>query len=312
MSNRIQIVGLVLAFTFLASGTSLAKRKTKTVQYGPHARHRVKVQFDKAGEPQAINVHFHGGGFKAGAPTFGPLAKQFRSNNMSLAGATYRFIEDGVTKREIFNDGARVIQFLRLNAEQYNIDPDRISVSGYSAGGVMAAWIALHDDIADVFHSDPVLQESSRVSACWIYKSQVHPLYLADWIQYSDWDPASLMSGIIAFVEQRLSGDQFVQPFHEHDFDDPAEYDAAMDEYTLDTFPFYLASSDDPPIGFMEKKTDDITAYLVKILPHKWGNLLHSPALMVPLQRRLEDLNVDVLWGKKAQVQQFILNALGA
>ena len=166
MNHLRSLTASCLVVFVLATATSYAKRKTVTVNYGPAARHRVKIQFDKAGEPRAINVHFHGGGFTSGKPGFGPLAKQFRNDGMSLAGATYRFIQSGSTKREILEDGARAVQFLRLNAEKYNIDPDRISVSGFSAGGVIAAWIALHDDLAKPGSSDPVLQQSSRVTTC--------------------------------------------------------------------------------------------------------------------------------------------------
>lgn len=311
MNRPFNTILVAVLGVFLTTSVSLAKRKTQTVKYGPAARHKVKIQFDKEGEPRAINVHFHGGGFTSGRPAFGPLAKNFRNDGMAVAGATYRFIKSGATKREILEDGARAIQFLRLNAEKYNIDPDRISVSGFSAGGVMAAWIALHDDLADPESADEVLRQSSRVNACWIFKSQVHPLYLSDWIEYADWDPASLASGIVAYVQERLSGNQFTQPFDESDFDSPEAYEEALDEYVRDTFPFYQATSDDPPVAFYDKRTDDLLSYLSEILPNKWGNLLHSPALMIPLQRRLEELGVDTLWGSKGAVRRFVRSALG-
>ena len=294
----------------LVAGEAHARRRTKTIKYGPHARHSVKIQFDRTGPPRALNIHFHGGAFTSGRPNFGSLAQQLRSSGMSLAGATYRFIQDGATKLEIQEDGARAVQFLRLHAEEYNIDPDRISVSGYSAGGVVASWVALHDDLADITSPDPVLRESSRVSVCWLYKSQVHPLYLEDWITYTSWDPGSLASGIVAYANQRLGGDQFAQPFEAADFATDDEYAAALEAYERESFAFYQATADDPPVAFLENGTDDISSYLRRILPHRWGNLLHSPALMIPLQRRLEAVGVDVFWGKKAGVRTFVLDAL--
>lgn len=309
LSKRFSIIAITLC-AVLVTGEAHAKRRTKTIQYGPHAQHKVKIQFDQTGPPRALNIHFHGGGFTSGRPGFGSLAGQLRGSGMSLAGATYRFIKDGATKLEIQEDGARVVQFLRLHADEYNIDPDRISVSGYSAGGVIAAWVALHDDLADAASSDPVLRESSRVSACWLYKSQVHPLYLADWIRYTSWDTASLASGIVAYANQRLGGDQFAQPFEPSDFTTDAKYAAALEAYQRESFAFYQATADDPPVAFLENGTDDISTYLRKILPQRWGNLLHSPALMIPLQRRLEAVGVDVFWGRKAGVRSFVLEAL--
>lgn len=313
MSCRIGISTIVLLSCLLiATDQAHGKRRTKTVQYGPDAQHRVKIQFDRVGPPRALNIHFHGGGFTSGSPGFGSMAKQLRKAGVSLAGATYRFIDSGATKREILEDGARVVQFLRMNAADYNIDPDRISVSGFSAGGAIAAWVALHDDLADPTSFDPVLRESSRVSACCLYKSQVHPLYLNDWITYTSWDPVELAAGIVAYVTQHLSGDVFAGPFVESDFATGDEYDEALEAYQRDTFAFYQATADDPPVAFLENSTDNIIKYLIRILPNKWGGLLHSPALMIPLQRRLDELGVDVLWGKKPAVKDFVLDILDA
>lgn len=301
---------LISLAVFCVTDIAQAKRRTKTVQYGPHARHKIKIQFDRAGEPKPINLHFHGGGFKSGKPGFGNLAKQLRNGGLSLAGATYRFIQDGATKREILEDGARAVQWLRLNADEYNIDPDRISVSGYSAGGLIAAWIALHDDVADLLSEDPVLRESSRVSVCWLYKTQVHPSDLTSWIRYTSWDPTALTSGIVAYVHERLSGSSFALPFEETDFATAAEYDAALAAYQLDARPFYQATPDDPPVAFLETGTDDPFAYLQRIVPNRWRGLLHSPLLMIPLQRRLDELDVDTKWGSKGSVKNFVLNRL--
>ena len=46
-------------------------------------------------------------------------------------------------------DGARAIQFVRHNAAELGIDPDRIAASGSSAGAGIALWVGFHDDLAD-------------------------------------------------------------------------------------------------------------------------------------------------------------------
>ena len=62
------------------------------------------------------------------------------------------------------DDCMRAIQFVRHNAADWNIDPQRIGVTGGSAGGHLALWVALHDDIADAKSNDPVQRQSSRVA----------------------------------------------------------------------------------------------------------------------------------------------------
>jgi hypothetical protein len=66
-------------------------------------------------------------------------------------------------------DGVRVVQFVRSKAADWNIDPQRVAVSGGSAGAVMALWIALNDDQADGSGIDSVARLSSRVSCAISY-----------------------------------------------------------------------------------------------------------------------------------------------
>lgn len=301
----------LIAFSLCAAATTAhARLKTKVVQYGPHARHWFRIQYEASGQPRPANVHFHGGGFTSGAPTYGPLASQLRRGKVTLVGATYRFLGDGVTKLEVQQDGARVVQYLRLHAGEFNVDPERISVSGYSAGGVIAAWVALHDDIADPASEDPVLRQSSRVKLCWLQKAQVHPVYIADWVKYTPWNRSKLLPTIFAYIKQNLFGDGFAAPFTREDFATRSQYQQARRAYREQTFAFYQATADDPPVGFLENQSDNPLRYLKKIVPGNWGGLLHSPLLMIPLQRRLQENGVETLWGKSSQLKSFLLTNL--
>ena len=62
------------------------------------------------------------------------------------------------------NDCLRAIQFVRHNAAKWKIDPQRIGVTGGSAGGHLSLWVALHDDAAEAKSNDPVARQSSRVA----------------------------------------------------------------------------------------------------------------------------------------------------
>jgi hypothetical protein len=75
----------------------------------------------------------------------------------------YRFSSDAPFPAPML-DGARAVQFVRSKAREWNINPDKVALSGSSAGGTMALWIALHDDLADVAGNDPVAKFSTRVS----------------------------------------------------------------------------------------------------------------------------------------------------
>ena len=62
-------------------------------------------------------------------------------------------------------DCARAVQFLRHNAKKYNLDPKRVGAYGESAGAGASLWLATHDDLANAKAEDPVLRESSRLTA---------------------------------------------------------------------------------------------------------------------------------------------------
>ena len=70
------------------------------------------------------------------------------------------------------HDSARALQFLRLNAERYRVDPRRVAAYGGSAGSGISQWLAYHDDLADPDNPDPVLRQSTRLVAVAPYNAQ--------------------------------------------------------------------------------------------------------------------------------------------
>ena len=300
---------LLSAATVDAGPKKKAKRKkNETVQYGPHKRQRFKIWHAKGEGPKPVLVHFFGGAFLFGGPNGGPFKGDMNKRGITVVGGGYRFRQDGATKREILEDGARVIQYLRAHADRFCIDPNRIAVSGFSSGGVVAGWVALHDDLRDPFSTDPVLRQSSRVSVCCLEKAQVHPIDFDSWAQYTSSPLTLLRQGIYNYILIKLYGNGFVQPFEPEDFVSQAQYKRALWEYQQDVFIFYLSSSDDPPVCFYSNKSDDPAEYAKK----GNGGGLHSPLLMIPLQRHLQEDGVTTLWDRKKECRDFIVSYLAS
>ena len=80
-----------------------------------------------------------------------------------MVSVEYRFTDVAPHPAQV-NDCLRAIQFVRHNAAKWKIDPQRIGVTGGSAGGHLSLWVALHDDAADAKSNDPVARQSSRVA----------------------------------------------------------------------------------------------------------------------------------------------------
>ena len=62
----------------------------------------------------------------------------------------------------VLRDGARGIRFVRAHAGDFGIDPSRIAMMGFSAGGHLAASTAVGADAGDPRSADPVERVGSR------------------------------------------------------------------------------------------------------------------------------------------------------
>ncbi len=60
------------------------------------------------------------------------------------------------------DDAQRAIRYVRANAPAWGLDPQRIGIIGFSAGGHLASTAATHFDAGDPASSDPIERVSSR------------------------------------------------------------------------------------------------------------------------------------------------------
>lgn len=66
---------------------------------------------------------------------------------------------------EAVSDVQRAVRFVKLNAKDYNVDPDRLGVFGMSAGGHLSLMLGTTGDDGDSNGRSRLEQTSSRVSA---------------------------------------------------------------------------------------------------------------------------------------------------
>jgi acetyl esterase/lipase len=86
----------------------------------------------------------HGGGWKSGdRALFGELGRRFAEAGIGCAVISYRLSPE-VQHPEHVRDCARAFAWLRAHAKEYGADPERLYVAGQSAGGHLAALLALH------------------------------------------------------------------------------------------------------------------------------------------------------------------------
>jgi len=92
-------------------------------------------------------------------------------------------------------DGKRAVRVLRHNAERWHIDPARIGVIGFSAGGELAARVALADDDGNPAAADPIDRVSARVA----FQALLYPAHPEIIQPTKDAPPAFLCWGFADF-----------------------------------------------------------------------------------------------------------------
>ncbi len=150
-----------------ASPSSMSKGKIdhENVPYDDHEATTFHFWAAKGDTPRPLVVFIHGGGWLRGQKQGGnSLVRSLLDDGISVASIGYRFAPEHPLPVPVY-DAARAIQSLRSKATALNIDKDRIAAWGSSAGGATAMWLLFHDDLAVPDSMDPVLRESSRISA---------------------------------------------------------------------------------------------------------------------------------------------------
>jgi acetyl esterase/lipase len=66
-------------------------------------------------------------------------------------------------------DVRRATRYIKANAPEWNVDPERLGVFGGSAGGHLSLMLGTTGDDGDPAATDPVLRESSKVAAVVAY-----------------------------------------------------------------------------------------------------------------------------------------------
>lgn len=132
------------------------------VRYGDHKRCVMDIWLAKSDEKTPVVISVHGGGFSGGDKALASRSvEEYRSKGITFVSINYPF-KTQVPWSEVFPQAVRSIQFLRYHSERYNIDNNRVAMTGGSAGGGITLWALFHDDLADPYSDDPVTRESSK------------------------------------------------------------------------------------------------------------------------------------------------------
>jgi acetyl esterase/lipase len=259
-------------------GKNLPAPTHSDVAYGSHSRHVMDLWLAPSGKPTPMLVNIHGGGYIRGNKTIitRDLIETMNQAGISVASIHYRLTEKGLFaegKHQYpvpMHDGARAVQFLRYNANKYNLDKTNFAATGGSAGGCILMWLGFHPDLAQPEHKDPVLRESTRLQALAPRLGQTthhHPTRLK-WFGVKSLN-ASRERGVV------LSSSEVPRT-------------AEQDALSLDASPITHLTPDDPPI-YLSYNRQNVPVNEETF----WGIWVHHPIMGIKLKEAMDELGME-------------------
>lgn len=111
--------------------------------------------------PRPTVIVFPGGGYIRRAPHEGETIARWL-NTLGIAALVLNYHVAPFQHPIPLEDAQRAIRLARQQASAWNIDPARIGVLGFSAGGHLASTLGTHFSAGDPAAPDPVERQSSR------------------------------------------------------------------------------------------------------------------------------------------------------
>jgi acetyl esterase/lipase len=146
-------------------------QRTDGILYGQRQGKPLTLDVIRPSRPNGLGIALMvSGGWKSGGPGDTPvwlMAPLLRRGYTMFA--VCHISQPAATVMEIIDDVNRGVRFVRHHAKDYGIDPNRIGVTGGSAGGHLSLMLATRGGPGRPDSPDPSDRESSAVQAVAIF-----------------------------------------------------------------------------------------------------------------------------------------------
>ena len=238
--------------SFLASATIRAEdfpayRSELNIVYGHVDGKDLKLNVFlpvDAKEPVPAIVEIHGGWWYGGDYAFSPQGvggwQHFMRDRIAIFSIQYRLGDSGGFPQNI-RDCRNAIRFIRQNAKRFNIDSNRIDVTGGSAGGHLSLMVAMVPEDFDDGGALPGLEGvSAKVSGSFSYAPPT------DFVRFWNQGP----SDIVTNADGKIS---FRGPDDKIPYDSRPRLRALFHGVTPDTTEHMTLYTNLSPIGHVSK-----------------------------------------------------------
>lgn len=194
--------GTTQIFAGMARGSDPEVGVIRDLEYGEHERHRLDL-FSRPGlEKAPVLVFVHGGGFVMGdkrsaeTPFYDNIGTYAARKGFIGVTVTYR-LAPGHQWPAGAEDMAAIVRWLKANVAQYGGDPDKIVLSGQSAGATHVASYVAHKahHVAEGGGIAGAILMSGIYDTLSCTPNEFHIAYYGG--DPKGWGPASCMAGLI-------------------------------------------------------------------------------------------------------------------
>jgi len=159
-----------------------SNKRTDGIAYGKRQGQELSLDVIQPARPNGFGILLMvSGGWKSGAAgSLRPwmIAPLLRHGYTVFA--VYHVSQPQATVMEITEDVNRAVRYVRHNARQYGVNPQRLGVTGGSAGGHLSLMLATRGGPGPPGGPDPIDAESSAIQAVAIFYPVTDLLNLGD------------------------------------------------------------------------------------------------------------------------------------
>ncbi len=176
LRNTLWTIAAVVLLVALVVGSAWwyfhpAVQRTNAIAYGKRGDQTLALDVLRPAKSNGIGVLLLvSGGWKSGKPgSFGEWMAAPLIRRGYTVFPIYHVSQPKATIMDIVEDMHRAVRFVRHHAKEYGVDPNRLGVTGGSAGGHLSLMLATRGGPGRPEATDPVDRESSAVQAVAIF-----------------------------------------------------------------------------------------------------------------------------------------------
>lgn len=242
--------------------TDYIKRKWLDISYSDQSEaQKLDIYLPDEGDgPFPVILYVHGGAFKMGDKAgrgLTPILEGF-NRGYAVVAINYRLSGEAIWPAQIV-DCKAAVRWVRANSQKYQLNPDRITAWGESAGGHLSAMLGTSGDVKpleDLTQGNP--DQSSRIQA------------VVDWFGPTDFlkmDKQLKESGVKDPMAHSVPDSPESELIGKNLEDGPGLVKSANPETYI--------TSDDPPFFIQHGSEDPLVPYQGSVnLARKLGNVL--------------------------------------